>query len=169
MGFCKLSRCPFRLICICCRLSLVTCCLSLLRSLSLSSFLSRESRSNAVTELVESLCKPSAESNLFELSRGEAKDIKVPSIDYAESQKKYSRAQSNVESRNRWIVKSFTDARAVRPYFVQPAMRVVMWGGRSFYRPCAALRLLKTCLQIGLTLYEGNCAHLALKFLIPHS
>ena len=40
------------------------------RSLSLSSFLSSESRSNAVPELVEG-----------------------PSIDYAESQKKYSRAQ----------------------------------------------------------------------------
>ena len=39
-------------------------------SLSLSSFLSSESRSNAVPELVEG-----------------------PSIDYAESQKKYSRAQ----------------------------------------------------------------------------
>ena len=41
-----------------------------IRSLSLSSFLSSESRSNAVTELVE-----------------------VPSIDYAESQKKYQRAR----------------------------------------------------------------------------
>ena len=44
------------------RSSLVAC----IRWLSLSSFLSSESRSNAVTELVE-----------------------VPSIDYAESQKKY--------------------------------------------------------------------------------
>ena len=59
-----------------------------------------------------------------------------------------------------------TDARAVRPYFVQPAMRVGMWGGCSFYRPCAALRLLKTCLQIGLTLYEGSCARLAQKFIV---
>ena len=58
---------------------------------------------------------------------------------------------------NRLGVKLTTDARAVRPYFVQPAMRVGMWGGYSFYRPCAALRLLKTCLQIGLTLYEGSC------------
>jgi hypothetical protein len=40
-------------------------------------------RSNAVTEPVESLCEPSAESSLLELSRGEANDIKVPSIDYA--------------------------------------------------------------------------------------
>ena len=65
---------------------------------------------------------------------------------------------------NRLGVKLTTDARAVRPYFVQPAMRVGMWGGRSFYRPCAALRLLKTCLQIGLTLYEGSCARLAQTF-----
>ena len=65
---------------------------------------------------------------------------------------------------NRLVVKLTTDARAVRPYFVQPAMRVGMWGGRSFYRPCAALRLLKTCLQIGLTLYEGSCARLAQTF-----
>ena len=47
-----------------------------------------ESRVKTVTELVESLCEPSAESSLLELSRGEAKDIKVPSIDYAESQPK---------------------------------------------------------------------------------
>ena len=32
-----------------------------------------------VPELVESLCKSSAESNLFELCRGAAKDIKGPS------------------------------------------------------------------------------------------
>ena len=32
----------------------------------------------SVTEPVESLCKPSAESNFFELCRGAAKDIKVP-------------------------------------------------------------------------------------------
>ena len=43
-----------------------------------------ECRSNAVTEPVESLCKASAESNLFELCRTAAKDIQVPSIDYAE-------------------------------------------------------------------------------------
>ena len=34
-----------------------------------------ESKNNAVTEPVESLCKPSAESSLLELSRGVAKDI----------------------------------------------------------------------------------------------
>ncbi|MBO7160394.1 MAG: hypothetical protein J6V62_03015, partial [Paludibacteraceae bacterium] len=51
------------------------------RSLSLSSFLSSESRSNAVTELVE-----------------------VPSIDYAESQKKYQSARIIVKSQNRLIV-----------------------------------------------------------------
>ena len=38
------------------------------------------SRSHSVTELVESLCEPSAESSLLELSRGEAKDIKVPEV-----------------------------------------------------------------------------------------
>jgi hypothetical protein len=37
-----------------------------------------QSRPNSVTELVESLCESSAESSLLELSRGEAKDIKVP-------------------------------------------------------------------------------------------
>ena len=48
-----------------------------IRSLSLSSFLSSESRSNAVTELVE-----------------------VPSIDYAESQKKYSSARIELITRS---------------------------------------------------------------------
>jgi len=60
-----------------------------IRNEELGIFVRGERRSNAVTELVESLCKASAESNLFELCRAAAKDIQVPSIDYAESQKKY--------------------------------------------------------------------------------
>lgn len=39
-----------------------------------------EGRGKTVTELVESLCEQSAESSLLELSRGEAKDIKVPAL-----------------------------------------------------------------------------------------
>ena len=48
-----------------------------------------ESRSNAVTEPVESLCEPSAESSLLELSRGEAKDIKVPEVKVVPLKLKY--------------------------------------------------------------------------------
>ena len=40
-----------------------------------------ECKSKTVTELVESLCEPSAKSSLLELSRSEAKDIKVPSFE----------------------------------------------------------------------------------------
>ena len=55
---------------------------------AVSFFIIMRSHNHAVPELVESLSEPSAESSLLELSRGEAKDIKGPSLSYAEAQPK---------------------------------------------------------------------------------